>query len=59
MNSAGDAFAFYDDLLLGGRLDPAMRDTILKAAGQKSDSQDETLRRAVAMLLARPEAQLT
>jgi len=59
VNSAGNAFEFYDDLLLGGRLDPATRETILRVAGQNSDSQDETLRQAVAMLLARPEAQLT
>jgi hypothetical protein len=58
-NSVADAFQFYEDLLLGRRLDPATCETILSVAGHNSHWQDETLRRAVAMLLARPEAQLT
>jgi hypothetical protein len=51
--------AFFDNLLTGGHLGPAERSEILSAAAAKENSTEQTLARAVALLLARPEAQLT
>jgi uncharacterized protein (DUF1800 family) len=57
--STEESMAFFDNLLTGGHLGPAERSEILSAAAAKENSTEQTLARAVALLLARPEAQLT
>lgn len=52
-----DALGFFSDLLLGRRLDPSTCEGILKTAAASRPEQGG-LNRAVALLLARPEAQL-
>jgi uncharacterized protein (DUF1800 family) len=53
-----DAFMFFCDLLLGRRLEPAAVEAIQGAGGSNEGPETTRLNRAVARLLARPEAQL-
>jgi uncharacterized protein (DUF1800 family) len=53
-----DMLAFFDELLTGGKVIEAERKVILVAASGKEDSDQGRLAHAVALLLARPEAQL-
>jgi uncharacterized protein (DUF1800 family) len=52
------AATFFAELLLGGEPSPAWRARLLKALGPKPAADQKTLRRAVALILACPEAQL-
>ncbi len=53
-----DAVAFYTKLLLGVGPTPAWRDRLAAALGKDAAAKPESLRRAVALVLALPEAQL-
>ena len=53
-----DFLAFASELLLGGAPTTAWRERILKALAPKGGALDDTARRAVAVILASPEAQL-
>ncbi len=55
----GDPLAFSSELLVGRPLDAVARNLLAKQAGSVGGSPDEVFNRAVALLLARPEAQLT
>jgi uncharacterized protein (DUF1800 family) len=48
----------YADLLLGGTPGPAWRDRLLAALGRGASAEPETVRRAVVLIMASPEAQL-
>ena len=50
--------AFYTKLLLGTEPTPAWRDRLTAALGSANDAKPETIRKAVALILAMPEAQL-
>ncbi len=50
--------AFYTKLLLGTEPTPAWRDRLTAALGPAKDAKPETIRKAVALILAMPEAQL-
>jgi uncharacterized protein (DUF1800 family) len=50
--------AWYGELLLGAPPATPWRDRLLKALGSKATAEPDTARRAVALLLASPEAQL-
>jgi hypothetical protein len=52
------AIDFYTELLLGSPPAPAWRERLLSALGPKSSLTAPTLRRAVQMILASPDAQL-
>jgi hypothetical protein len=54
-----EAVGFFADLLLGGRLSPAALDDLTNRAESAHAPAAETLRRAVAVMLALPEAQLS
>ncbi len=54
-----DALPFFHELLLGRRLDPEACQAILKDASSTSGTPLERSNRAVALLLSRPDAQLT
>jgi uncharacterized protein (DUF1800 family) len=58
-NSAGDALRFFGELLLGRPLDAAACEPIRRQADSAGGTEPERFNRAVALLLARPEAQLT
>jgi uncharacterized protein (DUF1800 family) len=49
---------FYGDLLLGISPNPAFRQRLHKALGARTTLEAETVRRAVVLILASPEAQL-
>jgi hypothetical protein len=49
---------FYSELLLGSPPSSAWRDRIGDALGLKATAEPEILRRAVALMLASPEAQI-
>jgi hypothetical protein len=49
---------FYSELLLGTSPDPAGRDRLRAVLGRGAEGAPETIRRAVALILASPEAQL-
>jgi uncharacterized protein (DUF1800 family) len=54
-----DTLAFFSELLLGSRLSPAAwSDRLTTALNPGDDARPETMRKAVALILARPEAQL-
>ena len=53
-----DALVFYGELLLGGVASAAWRTRIRAALGPEASANAETLRRAVALMLASPEGQL-
>jgi hypothetical protein len=50
--------AFYGELLLGAAPGKALRDRLLLALGPRATAAADTVRRAVALILASPEAQL-
>jgi uncharacterized protein (DUF1800 family) len=50
---------FYTELLRGTPPGPAERDGLLVCLGPKATAEPETVRRAVALILAAPEAQLS
>ncbi|HMC65688.1 MAG TPA: DUF1800 domain-containing protein [Gemmataceae bacterium] len=50
--------AFYTKLLLGTELTAGWRDRLTAALGSGNDAKPETIRKAVALILAMPEAQL-
>jgi uncharacterized protein (DUF1800 family) len=52
------AIAFYGELLLGTSPSPVWRDSLLGSLGPGATANAQTLRRAVALILACPEAQL-
>ena len=54
-----EALSFFEDLLTGEQAGEAVRKEILDSASAKDSSNRELLARSVALLLARPEAQLT
>ncbi|HEY2159004.1 MAG TPA: DUF1800 domain-containing protein [Isosphaeraceae bacterium] len=54
----GDAIAFFAELLLGSEPGPAWRSRLEAATGSPSSWGQEPARRAVALILACPEAQL-
>jgi hypothetical protein len=53
-----DVVAFYTRLLLGTEPAPAWRDRLTAGMARNLQGEDEASRRAVALLLALPEAQL-
>ncbi len=53
-----DTLAFFSELLLGTRLPPPARARLIVISKSKRGGEAETARRAVAALLAAPEAQL-
>jgi uncharacterized protein (DUF1800 family) len=55
----GDFLAFAGELLLGAAPATAGRERLLKVLAPKRGAEEETARRAVAVILASPEAQLT
>jgi uncharacterized protein (DUF1800 family) len=55
----GAAVDFYAELLLGSPPAPAWRGRLLAALGTKAELEPKTLRRAVPLILASPDAQLT
>ena len=54
-----DPLSFLNQLLAGRRLDPEAYESILKKAASSGGTSPERFNRAVALLLSRPEAQLT
>jgi uncharacterized protein (DUF1800 family) len=54
-----DALCFYGELLTGRRLDTAVYKVIVKNADSTGGSPADRFNRAVALLLSRPDAQLT
>jgi hypothetical protein len=52
------AVVFFSELLLGGAPSPAWRARLLSGLGPRPTAEPGTLRRAVALILASPEAQL-
>ena len=54
-----DALPFFGELLIGRRSDPAACKAILKSADSSGGSPTDRFNRAIALLLSRPEAQLT
>ena len=53
-----DLLAFASELLLGTAPTTAWRERLLKVLAPKRGAEDATARRAVAVILASPEAQL-
>ncbi len=56
---SGDALRFFGDLALGRSIDAAACRMILEKSAAEGGSDPERFNRAVALLLSRPEAQLT
>jgi uncharacterized protein (DUF1800 family) len=56
---AGDALRFFGDLALGRSIEATTCRTILEKSASEGASDAERLNRAVALMLSRPEAQLT
>jgi uncharacterized protein (DUF1800 family) len=52
------AVDFLAELFLGARLEPAWRERLLSALGAKAPLEPQTLRRAVQLILASPDAHL-
>ena len=55
----GEAMRFFGDLVLGRPIDAATGQAILEKSASAGGSDSERFHRAVALLLSRPEAQLT
>jgi uncharacterized protein (DUF1800 family) len=58
-NTTDDALRFFGALLLGRQLDPAASETVRRAGAAGGGSDSERFNRTVALLLSRPEAQLS
>jgi uncharacterized protein (DUF1800 family) len=58
-HNPSEALRFFSDLLLGQPLDAAACETILRQAATARGSEAGRVDRAIALLLARPEAQLS
>jgi uncharacterized protein (DUF1800 family) len=58
-NGEQETIGFFNELLTGGQIDAAGLKEIHAAAAAGSRTESERIARAVALLLARPEAQLT